>query len=162
MIKNANIILMSNTNNYAKLLNCYNGYFKDHKGTLYRSVDQYYIKKKQEFFEPRNYHSALFIMNNYHSEDLYRYSNVMNNYNDNIWREKRYTIMMQGLELKFTQNEYLFTRLKNTKDKFLVYCTPNDMTWGNGFCENKSMDSSNWPGENLLGCALMETRRNIC
>lgn len=162
MMKNVNTIFMSKGNEYAKLLNCYNGYFRDHKGIIYRSVDQYYIKQKQEFFDPKNDHMAQYIMNSYYAEDLYRHSSTMNNYNDTIWNKNRYNIMLRGLELKFNQNEYLFTRLKDTNKNFLVYCTPYDLTWGNGICIDKSINSNTWPGKNLLGCALMELRSNIC
>ena len=83
------------------------------------------------------------------------------NYDEEVWKEKRYNIVFQLLVEKFKQNSDLKTILLNTGDKCIVECSPYDKIWGIGMGVDQYpeiLDKSNWKGENLLGEILMNVR----
>jgi ribA/ribD-fused uncharacterized protein len=98
------------------------------------------------------------------------------NYDDQIWREKRFAAMVDALKLKFVQNDELRVRLLATGVKQLYEAAARDAIWGIGlgvnqisnmFREDESFQRSGDVdaetqrecfGSNLLGRALMETR----
>lgn len=85
------------------------------------------------------------------------------NFGPDVWNEHKYQIVVAGNLHKFTQNTELFNYLKGTKDRYLVEASPVDSIWGIGVSEN-SEEADNpyaWPGENLLGFALMEVRDRL-
>ena len=83
------------------------------------------------------------------------------NYDEEVWKEKRYNIVFQLLVEKFKQNSDLKSILLNTGDKCIVECSPYDKIWGIGMGVDQYpeiLDKSNWKGENLLGEILMNVR----
>lgn len=82
------------------------------------------------------------------------------NFNDELWNEHRYAIVVQGNIHKFGQNPIFGTYLQQTGEHVLVEASPVDAIWGIGL----SIDSAHihnvtqWRGLNLLGFALMEAR----
>lgn len=83
------------------------------------------------------------------------------NFDDSVWHEHRYKIVVRGNYLKFTQNLDLKELLLKTGDRELVEASPRDKIWGVGFGkENAGARRADW-GLNLLGKALMEVRGKI-
>lgn len=82
------------------------------------------------------------------------------NYDDSIWKEKRYDVVVKGNIAKFSQNEKLRSFLLSTGSKILVEASPKDTIWGIGLEESSpdALSPRKWQGENLLGFALMEVR----
>ncbi|SPT70503.1 NADAR family protein [Anaerobiospirillum thomasii] len=80
-----------------------------------------------------------------------------------VWDKFKYSIVLNGNYLKFSQNRDLRDFLLSTYDKVIVEASPYDATWG--IClsgsDPKSYDPMLWRGENLLGFALMEVRDEI-
>jgi len=81
-------------------------------------------------------------------------------FDDEIWKQERERIVLEGSLHKFRQNEELREALLSTDDKVLVEASPRDRIWGIGFGEKNALTKLDreW-GLNLLGKALMETRR---
>lgn len=81
-------------------------------------------------------------------------------YDDEVWKEKRFDVVVKGNIAKFSQNEKLLDSLLSTGDKILVEASPKDTVWGIGLDESSSeaIQPLKWIGENLLGFALMEVR----
>ena len=82
------------------------------------------------------------------------------NFNQRVWEENRFEIVVRGNFHKFSQNPELSEFLKNTNDRILVEASPVDKIWGIGLAqhdENAEIPYF-WKGLNLLGYALMETR----
>lgn len=54
-------------------------------------------------------------------------------------------------------------KLLATGDAFLIECAGSDKVWACGVRLNdeKRFDASNWEGDNILGCALMEVREKL-
>lgn len=65
------------------------------------------------------------------------------------WERVKEDIMYRGLYHKFTQHQYLFLLLINTRDAILVEDSPHDSYWGNG---------ADGRGKNRLGHLLMDLR----
>ncbi len=85
------------------------------------------------------------------------------NYNDNVWREKRFAIVVAGNIEKFSQHPELLEFLQGTGERILVEASPVDKIWGIGL-DAKHEHASNpnkWKGENLLGFALMKVRDSL-
>ena len=64
---------------------------------------------------------------------------------------------------KFSQNPKLLKLLLDTNDSILVEASPKDKIWGIGIGVDHVdfLNSDKWPGENLLGKALMEVRDKL-
>lgn len=86
------------------------------------------------------------------------------NYDDKVWNEKRYQVMLDANYLKYTQNENLKKKLlkEEYKGKGFVEGSPVDKVWGIGvhFREAED-DETTWNGQNLLGKVLDEVREKL-
>ena len=85
------------------------------------------------------------------------------NFDDTVWNKVKYSIVLNGNYLKFSQNEALREFLLATGNDVLVEASPYDAVWGIRMSAN-SPDAQNplkWRGHNLLGFALMEARDEI-
>lgn len=86
------------------------------------------------------------------------------NYDDKVWNEKRYQVMVDANMLKYSQNEDLKKLLLNEecKNKNFVEASPYDGIFGIKCGEQEALDDkSNWNGRNLLGKALDEVRERL-
>ncbi len=84
-------------------------------------------------------------------------------FNENVWEQERFDIVVNGNIAKFSQNEELARFLKDTGDRVLVEASPVDKIWGIGLSQDSSdcENPNNWRGLNLLGFALMEVRDQL-
>ena len=86
----------------------------------------------------------------------------MKHYDDKIWSEKRYSIMINALRLKYTQNKVIKDKLLSTKPKILYEASPFDKLWGIGYSsKNAIIKDTQKYGQNLLGKALMQVRDEL-
>jgi ribA/ribD-fused uncharacterized protein len=79
------------------------------------------------------------------------------------WNARRFEAVVEGNLAKFGQNSALKEFLLSTGERVLVEAAPNDAVWGIGVQESdpRAAHPSHWPGENLLGFALMEVRERL-
>ena len=84
------------------------------------------------------------------------------NYDDKVWNDMRYKVMVDANKAKYSQNEDLKKLITSDefKGKGYVEASPVDRIWGIGLGENDTLadDEKNWKGQNLLGKALDEVR----
>lgn len=80
-------------------------------------------------------------------------------YDDNIWNDCRFKVVVNGNYLEFTQNKEMKDILMGTCNRQIVESAPKDAIWGIGFNESdaRKTDESKW-GLNLLGKSIMEVR----
>lgn len=128
---------------------------------VYCCSEQYFMKKKQELFEPENTKLASLILNEKKPSIIKQYGRQIENFNQDIWNKNKMNIMIRALELKFTQNENLRNLLINTTDKILVEASPYDKIWGIGISVDAANKGQAWRGENLLGKCLMIVRDRV-
>ncbi len=85
------------------------------------------------------------------------------NFDDQVWLDHRWAIVVAANMAKFSQNVALRTFLLGTGDRVLVEASPVDTIWGTGVAADDP-DAENphaWTGLNLLGFALMEVRARL-
>lgn len=85
------------------------------------------------------------------------------NFDQSIWDQHRFDIVVDGNTAKFSANPELKAFLLGTGDRILVEASPIDPIWGIGMAEDDPQcDNPNfWKGLNLLGFALMEVREQL-
>ena len=87
---------------------------------------------------------------------------IVRNYDDKVWNDMRYKVMVDANKAKYSQNEDLKKLITSDEFKGKGYCeaSPVDRVWGLGLGENDPLadDEKNWKGQNLLGKALDEVR----
>jgi len=85
------------------------------------------------------------------------------NFDEAVWDEVKYSIVLNGNYLKFSQNPRLRDFLLSTGDCILVEASPYDAIWGikMGQTDENVFNPLKWRGQNLLGFALMEVRDEI-
>jgi ribA/ribD-fused uncharacterized protein len=81
-------------------------------------------------------------------------------FDEAVWLEHRFAIVVQASEAKFTQNPQLHQFLQQTGSRILVEASPTDRVWGIGLTAHDAQASNpnQWRGLNLLGFALMQVR----
>jgi hypothetical protein len=88
---------------------------------------------------------------------------LVKEYDDEVWKEHRFDVVVSGNYAKFTQNEELKKFLLSTGNRIIVEASPKDTIWGIGMDEfdEDAINPKKWKGTNLLGFALMEVRSKI-
>lgn len=83
-------------------------------------------------------------------------------YDDKVWNEMRYKVMVDANKAKYSQNEDLKKLITSDdfKGKGFVEASKWDNVWGIKLTEDmpEADDESKWLGQNLLGKALDEVR----
>ncbi|NWC00542.1 NADAR family protein [Pseudomonas gingeri] len=81
-------------------------------------------------------------------------------FNDELWLQHRYAIVVQANQAKFSQNPELNAFLKETGSRIIVEASPVDSIWGIGLAQDdeNANNPNQWRGLNLLGFALMQVR----
>jgi ribA/ribD-fused uncharacterized protein len=84
-------------------------------------------------------------------------------FDEEAWVAHRFDLVVAGSVAKFSQAPALGAFLRATGTAVLVEASPRDRIWGIGLAASDpaAEDPRRWRGANLLGFALMETRRRI-
>jgi len=84
-------------------------------------------------------------------------------FDDALWEQARFDIVVRANEAKFSQNRALRDYLITTGDRVLVEASPVDRIWGIGLAANdeRALEPRAWRGLNLLGFALMAVRDRL-
>jgi len=127
-------------------------------GIKYHTAEHYMMAEKALLFEDKQIYEQ--IINSAKPGKVKELGRRVRNFNQGIWEENRFEIVVRGNFYKFRQNKELSRFLKNTNDRVLVEASPVDGIWGIGLAQNDENAKIPyfWNGLNLLGYALMETR----
>lgn len=81
-------------------------------------------------------------------------------FSEAVWRRQRFAIVVRGNRAKFAQHAAAGAWLQGTAGSVLVEASPRDRIWGIGLAADdpRSRNPNLWPGQNLLGFALMAVR----
>ena len=85
------------------------------------------------------------------------------NFNQQVWDQVKFDIMVVGLYEKFKQNPGIINSLLDTSGTELVEANPNDKIWGVGLSvsDPRILNKEEWLGENLLGKVLDKVREML-
>lgn len=103
------------------------------------------------------------ILNTVRPGDVKRLGRMVKNYDDKIWAQRRFDIVVQGNLLKFSQNPDLFKDLEKHKDKIFVEASPDDKIWGIGlhYEDDRVLNENLWQGQNLLGKVINKVIKEL-
>jgi len=127
----------------------------------YLFMEQYMMAEKARLFGDKEIEEK--IMSSNDPNEIKGLGRKVKGFDENIWNNIKYSIVVNGNYNKFVQNEKLKMFLLSTEDKILVEASPYDNVWGIQMLED-DVDIKNpelWRGENLLGFALMEVRNEV-
>jgi ribA/ribD-fused uncharacterized protein len=84
-------------------------------------------------------------------------------YDEITWSTCRFKVVVNGNYLEFTQNKEMMKILLDTDDRELVEASPKDKIWGIGLGQDnpRSLDITQWNGQNLLGKVLNEIQLEL-
>ncbi|MDR2940628.1 MAG: NADAR family protein [Clostridiales bacterium] len=127
----------------------------------YTCAEQYMMAEKARLFEDKEIEQL--IMASPNPKQIKALGRKVKNFKEALWLKLRYSIVLNGNYLKFSQNKNMRDILLATGDKVLVEASPLDKIWGIGYSKSNVEASvpQNWRGSNLLGFALMEVRDEL-
>jgi len=127
-------------------------------GIEYATTEHFMMAEKARLFGDEDIRSRVVVANSPgKAKSLGR---RVSGFDEGIWTQNRYNIVVSGILAKFTQNKDMGELLKKTGSKVLVEASPHDRIWGIGMGkDNEHVENPRlWNGLNLLGFALMEVR----
>ena len=140
-----------------------NWYLSDFQidGITFTSMEQYMMYKKAVCFKDENIAKQVLAEKNV--AKIKELGRLVSGYDEHIWNGVRQIIIYEGLLAKFSQNEFLKSRLLDTKNSILAECAVKDRIWGIGLSmtDSKRLIPTEWQGQNLLGYALMMVRDRL-
>lgn len=130
-------------------------------GVFYPTAEHYMMSEKARLFDDDV--ALEKILASRPPGDAKILGRTVKNYQDTIWKQHRFDIVIRGNHAKFSQNPELKTFLLNTHNKILVEASPRDRIWGIGMGKTNpdALNPSKWRGMNLLGFALMSVRNTL-
>lgn len=142
--------------------NFYKSDFVDDDGNRFCCSEQYLMYMKAKTFEPNNTFLLNKILAETSPDKIKQYGRMVKNYVDVVWNDIRYGVMVDGLRLKFSQNQQLKQLLISTGDKMLYEASKYDKIWGIGFSPQDAINTNRELfGRNLLGQSLMQVRNEF-
>jgi ribA/ribD-fused uncharacterized protein len=141
---------------YAFLSNFYKCNFIEN-GVLYNCAEQYFMYHKCKTFEPTNKVLLNAILTETSPTMIKKYGRLVRNFNEERWDKLKYDIMYNAIKLKFHQNNDIYIKLIDTKNKKLYEASQYDTIWGIGLSV-KDATSKKHRGLNMLGELLMAFR----
>ena len=130
-------------------------------GVEYHTAEQYMMAQKAVLFGDKEVLQKIMSADN---PAVYKsLGRQIRNFDENIWNEHKFQIVVNGNTAKFSQNPELLDFLLKTGDRILVEASPYDRIWGIGLAKDtpEIENPFKWKGENLLGFALMEARERL-
>lgn len=162
METNDSIYFYGINDRFGFMSNFYPCKFLDANKIKYYNSEQYFMYQKCLTFDPNNQELINKILKTKSATQVKKYGRSIKNYDNNIWKNKRYQAMTDGLTLKFQQNEELRKKLLDTGDKILYEASKYDKIWGIGFYAKDAIKQDKIKfGENLLGKCLMDVRNKM-
>lgn len=128
------------------------------EGVAYHTAEQYMMAGKARLFGDEEVLQA--IMEAHAPDACKKLGRQIRGFVPEIWDAHKLDIVVTGNKAKFSQHPELKEFLLSTADAILVEASPYDRVWGIGLDRDQAQQVgiTNWRGENLLGCALMEVR----
>ena len=131
------------------------------EGRKFLTAEHYMMAQKAQLFHDDEIFDQILKVK--HPNEAKQLGRKVQNYDEQVWKEKRFNIVLQANLAKFSQHLELRDFLIATHDHILVEASPVDSIWGVGMAQDH-VDIQNpekWKGLNLLGFALMQVRAQL-
>lgn len=127
-------------------------------GIHYATAEHFMMAEKARLFADTQ--TCAQILAASHPDVAKKLGRVVQNFDEAVWQQHRFGIVVNGNQAKFTQNHRLQDFLLHTGERVLVEASPFDTIWGIGLAEADAhiAEPTSWHGLNLLGFALMQVR----
>lgn len=135
--------------------------FQSESGVSYCCMEQYMMAGKAERFGDEEIRRQILACRE--PRKIKMLGRKIKNFDEEAWNKVKYSIVLNGNYLKFTQSPELKRFLLSTQNAVLVEASPYDAVWGIKLAETDRniQNPRKWRGANLLGFALMEVRDEI-
>lgn len=129
-------------------------------GITYPTAEHFMMAEKARLFEDTEI--VEHILNAKTPAEAKKLGRKVQNFDEQIWKENRFDIVVKGNFHKFSIPDYK-AFLLGTGTKIIVEASPSDRIWGIGLKQDADgiYNPNNWKGLNLLGFALMEVRDRL-
>lgn len=133
----------------------------EEEGIKYISAEHYMMAEKGRLFGDEEMVEKIIASTN--PREAKKSGREIRNFDEALWLNHRWDIVVRANLLKFGQSEELKEFLINTNERILVEASPVDKIWGVGLAaDDETIENpKKWKGLNLLGFALMEVREKL-
>jgi ribA/ribD-fused uncharacterized protein len=130
-------------------------------GQIYTTSEQWMMAAKARLF--KDHAIADRILQAKSPKEIKALGRLVSGFDEAMWVQHRYAIVLQGTVQKFEQNPELKRYLIGTGSKIIAEASPVDRIWGIGLAQDDPHADNplKWNGDNLLGFSLMEARDQI-
>jgi ribA/ribD-fused uncharacterized protein len=130
-------------------------------GDTYATAEHWMMAEKARLFGNNEVRER--ILATKHPAEAKKLGREVTGFDPQVWDEQKYDLVQAGNNQKFSQHRLLKGYLLNTGSRVLVEASPVDAIWGIGLATDRpdALQPARWPGENLLGFALMEVRDQL-
>ncbi|MEV7809062.1 NADAR family protein [Microbispora sp. NPDC088329] len=127
-------------------------------GRTFASAEHYMMAHKAWLFGDTQ--TAERILAAGHPGEAKKLGRAVRDFDEQVWADRRFGIVVRGSIAKFGQNPELRRFLLSTANRVLVEASPYDRVWGIGLAagDERAASPATWQGLNLLGFALMAAR----
>jgi len=130
-------------------------------GRHFPTAEHFMMFRKAQLFDDD--HTADLILDADHPSEAKSLGRTVRGFDEGVWEQSRFDIVVAGSLAKFGQNHELRSFLLGSAPRVLVEASPQDRIWGIGLADNDrdARRPNRWRGLNLLGFALMKARAEL-
>jgi hypothetical protein len=130
-------------------------------GVVYQTAEHYMMAEKARLFGDEAAREQIIAA--LHPGEVKKLGREVRGFDNEVWVQHRFDIVVRGNLAKFRQNEELKTFLLSSRSRILVEASPVDKIWGIGLAAEgvRAQNPEEWQGLNLLGFGLMVVRERL-
>jgi ribA/ribD-fused uncharacterized protein len=130
-------------------------------GETYATAEHWIMAEKARLFGSDDVRQRIIAAK--HPAEAKKLGRQVRNFDPQVWDAQKYALVVTGNYHKFSQHAELRDYLLTTQSRVLVEASPVDAIWGIGLAADHpdATQPATWPGQNLLGFALMEVRDEV-
>jgi ribA/ribD-fused uncharacterized protein len=130
-------------------------------GETYATAEHWMMAEKARLFGSDDVRQRIIAAK--HPAEAKKLGRQVRDFDPQVWDEQKYALVVTGNYHKFSQHAELRNYLLTTQNRVLVEASPVDAIWGIGLAADHpdATRPAAWPGQNLLGFALMEARDEL-
>lgn len=130
-------------------------------GIFYATAEHFMMAEKARLFDDAETCGRILACGD--PRDAKKWGRRVRGFESDPWNRAKFDVLVRGNVAKFSQNPPLRSFLLGTGSSVLVEASPTDLVYGIGLraSDPRAGDPGEWPGENLLGFALMEVRSRL-